>query len=91
MAKSNTSAMGRLYKALHAADLAGAQKAALDLQPSNSGKGSPASAPNVSHSSASTKTALQVKAQALVTASQAAQQSSLMEFMGLGGNVNTLA
>ncbi len=90
MAKGNTTAMGRLYQALNAGDLAGAQNAALGLQPKNNGKGAASAAP-ASPSTPSSKTAIQSKAQALVNASKAAQQSSLLAFMGLGGNVNTVA
>lgn len=91
MAKSNTTALGRLYQALNSGDLAGAQNAALELQPKNGGKGTPTSVTPAANASQITKTTIQAKAQALVNVSKEAQQSSLLDFMGLGGNVNTIA
>ena len=89
IAKSNTSPMGRMYQALHSEDLAAAQKAALDMQPQNSSK---AMSPNAPTSNASTPSSVQRNAgAALVNASQTAQQSSLLKFMGLGNHVNTAA
>jgi hypothetical protein len=71
--------------------LAGAQKAALELQPKNGGKSTPISVSPATHSSQITKTTIQAKADGLVNASKAAQQSRLLDFMGFGGNVNTIA
>jgi len=90
MTKGNTSAMGRLYQALNTGDLAAAQKAALDLQPKNSNQGNSTTTSASLNKAQNQTTALQSKAQELVTASKAAQQSSLMELLGVGSNVNTL-
>jgi len=91
MAKGNTTALGKLYQALNSGDLAGAQKAALDLQPKNAGKEFSTSVTPSVNSAQIKKTTIQAKAEALVNASKAAQQSSLLDFMGLGSNVNTTA
>ena len=89
IAKSNTSPMGRMYQALHSEDLVAAQKAALDMQPHNSSKAMAPTAPTIK---SSTPSSVQSNAAAaLVSASQTAQQSSLLKFMGLGNHVNTAA
>jgi hypothetical protein len=91
MAKNNTSPLGRLYQALRSEDLVGAQKAALDMQPKNNGKGtSTATAPSSSTASAKA-TAAQKAAAALASANITAQQSSVFALMGIGSNVNTVA
>jgi hypothetical protein len=91
MAKNNTSPLGRMYQALRSQDLAGAQKAALEMQPKNYGKGtSTASTPSVSNASTKT-TAAQKAAAALASANITAQQSSVFALMGIGSNVNTVA
>ena len=88
MATNNTSPLGRLYQALRHEDLAGAQKAALDMQGKN-GKNTSAAA-NSSSSSASTPTTpVQKAAAALAQASLKAQQSSVLAMLGQGTNINT--
>jgi hypothetical protein len=88
MATNNTSPLGRLYQALRHEDLAGAQKAALDMQGKN-GKNTSAAA-NSSSSSASTPTTpAQKAAAALAQASLKAQQSSVLAMLGQGTNINT--
>jgi uncharacterized protein YfaQ (DUF2300 family) len=68
--------------------LAGAQKAALDMQGKN-GKNTSAAA-NSSSSSASTPTTpAQKAAAALAQASLKAQQSSVLAMLGQGTNINT--
>ena len=92
MAKNNTSPLGRLYQALRSEDLAGAQKAALDMQPKNNGKGTlAATTRSSSASSIKTTSAAQKAAAALASANITAQQSSVFALMGIGSNVNTVA
>jgi hypothetical protein len=86
-ATNNTSPLGRLYQALRHEDLAGAQKAALDMQ-GKSGKS--ASAPvHPTPSNSSAQTPVQKTAAALAQASVKAQQSSILAMLGQGTNVNT--
>ena len=88
MAANNTSPLGRLYQALRHEDLAGAQKAALDMQGKN-GK-SASNAANSNPSTASTPTTpAQKAAAALAQASLKSQQSSLLAMLGQGTHVNT--
>jgi hypothetical protein len=87
MAANNTSPLGRLYQALRHEDLAGAQKAALDMQGKN-GKSTSTTA-NSNTSSVSTPTTPAQKAAALAQASLKAQQSSVLAMLGQGTNVNT--
>ncbi len=82
MAVNNTSPMGRLYQALRNEDLAGAQKAALDMQGKH-GKTTANTKP------ATSPTTPAQTAAALAQASQKAQQSSLLAMLGRGTNVNT--
>ena len=86
-ATNNTSPLGRLYQALRHEDLAGAQKAALDMQ-GKSGKS--ASTPvNPTPSNSNAQTPAQKTAAALAQASIKAQQSSILAMLGQGTNVNT--
>jgi hypothetical protein len=85
MAAANTSPLGRLYQALRHEDLAGAQKAALDMQGKNGKSASTAANPNVS----TPTTPAQKAAAALAQASLKAQQSSVLAILGRGTNVNT--
>ena len=88
MAANNTSPLGRLYQALRHEDLAGAQKAALDMQGKNGKSANNAS--NASTSNVSTPTTpAQKAAAALAQASLKAQQSSVLAMLGQGTNVNT--
>jgi hypothetical protein len=87
MAANNASPLGRLYQALRHEDLAGAQKAALDMQGKN-GKSTSTTA-NSNTSSVSTPTTPAQKAAALAQASLKAQQSSVLAMLGQGTNVNT--
>jgi hypothetical protein len=88
MAANNTSPLGRLYQALRNEDLAGAQKAALDMQGKNGKSPSSPVTPSVNNSHTST-TAVQKAASALAQASLKAQQSSVVAMLGRGANVNT--
>jgi len=88
MAANNTSPLGRLYQALHHEDLAGAQKAALDMQGKN-GKSTSTPTQATSNSASTATTPAQKTAAALAQASVKAQQSSLMAMLGQGNNVNT--
>jgi hypothetical protein len=88
LAKNNTSPLGRLYQALRTEDLAAAQKAALDMQPKNSNKVTPAASASTSKASTSLTTA-QKTAAALVSANISAQQSSVFALLGIGNNVDT--
>jgi hypothetical protein len=88
MATNNTSPLGRLYQALRHEDLAGAQKAALDMQGKN-GKGANTAANQAPSSSSSQTTPAQKTAAALAQASIKAQQSSILTMLGQGTNVNT--
>ncbi len=90
MPKTNTSPLGRLYQALRSEDLAAAQKAALDMQPKNSGKGTTQTSAATSKS-ATALTAAQKAATALANANISTQQSSVFALMGIGSNVNTSA
>jgi len=88
MAANNTSPLGRLYQALRHEDLAGAQKAALDMQGRN-GKNANTAA-NAPSSSASTPTTpAQKAAAALAQANLKAQQNSVLAMLGQGTYVNT--
>jgi hypothetical protein len=87
MAANNASPLGRLNQALRHEDLAGAQKAALDMQGKN-GKSTSTTA-NSNASSVSTPTTPAQKAAALAQASLKAQQSSVLAMLGQGTNVNT--
>ena len=85
MVATNTSPLGRLYQALRHEDLAGAQKAALDMQGKNGKSSSTAANPIVS----TPTTPAQKAAAALAQASLKAQQSSVLAMLGQGTNVNT--
>jgi hypothetical protein len=87
MTTNNTSPLGRLYQALRHEDLAGAQKAALDMQGKN-GKSASAASPNPSNANTPT-TPAQKTAAALAQASLKAQQSSVLAMLGQGIHVNT--
>ena len=87
MAVNNTSPLGRLYQALRHEDLAGAQKAALDMQGKN-GKVANA-AVNPTSNNSSSQTPAQKTAAALAQAGLKAQQSSILAMLGQGTNVNT--
>lgn len=78
MAANNTSPLGRLYQALRHEDLAGAQKAALDMQGKNGKNASTVANPNVS----TPTTPAQKAAAALAQASLKAQQSSVLAMLG---------
>ena len=88
MATNNTSPLGRLYQALRHEDLAGAQKAALDMQGKNGKSASAAASPNPSNAITPT-TPAQKTAAALAQASLKAQQSSVLAMLGQGIHVNT--
>lgn len=88
MAANNTSPLGRLYQALRHEDLAGAQKAALDMQGKN-GKNANAPVNPTSNSASQPTTPAQKAAAALAQASLKAQQSSVLAMLGRGTNVNT--
>jgi len=85
MAANNTSPLGRLYQALRHEDLAGAQKAALDMQGKNGKSANTVANPNVS----TPTTPAQKATAALAQASLKAQQSSVLAMLGQGTNVNT--
>ena len=88
MAANNTSPLGRLYQALRHEDLAGAQKAALDMQGKN-GKSATPPVNQAPSSSSSQTTPVQKTAAALAQASIKAQQSCILAMLGQGTNVNT--
>jgi hypothetical protein len=88
MATHNTSPLGRLYQALRQEDLAGAQKAALDMQGKN-GKNASATASSTPTSASTPTTPAQKAAAALAQASLKSQQSSLLTMLGQGTHVNT--
>ncbi|MEY3794412.1 MAG: hypothetical protein EBS44_05285 [Betaproteobacteria bacterium] len=88
MAANNTSPLGRLYQALRHEDLAGAQKAALDMQGKH-GKNASSSANSTQNSAIAASTPAQKTAAALAHASLKAQQSSLLAMLGRGTNINT--
>jgi hypothetical protein len=88
MAANNTSPLGRLYQALRHEDLAGAQKAALDMQGKH-GKTASSSANSTQNSANTPSTPAQKTAAALAHASLKAQQSSLLAMLGRGTNINT--
>jgi hypothetical protein len=88
MAANNTSPLGRLYQALRHEDLAGAQKAALDMQGKH-GKNASSSANSTQNSANTPSTPAQKTAAALAHASLKAQQSSLLAMLGRGTNINT--
>ena len=88
MAANNTSPLGRLYQALRHEDLAGAQKAALDMQGKNGKNASTAT--NARPSAASTTAnPVQKTAAALAQASLQAQQASVLAMLGRGTHINT--
>ncbi len=88
MAANNTSPLGRLYQALRHEDLAGAQKAAQDMQGKNS-KNTGTSANTSANSSNIQPTNAQKAATALAQANLKAQQSGVFAMLGQGTNVNT--
>ena len=88
MAANNTSPLGRLYQALRHEDLAGARKAALDMQGKNGKSTNNTANASLSNSNAPT-TPAQKAAAALAQASLKAQQSSVLAMLGQGTHVNT--
>ena len=88
MAANNNSPLGRLYQALHHEDLAGAQKAALDMQGKN-GKSVNTAANSTAISASTPTTPAQKAAAALAQANLKAQQSSVLAMLGQGTHVNT--
>jgi hypothetical protein len=88
MAANNSSPLGRLYQALRHEDLAGAQKAALDMQGKN-GKSVNTAANSTAISASTPTTPAQKAAAALAQANLKAQQSSVLAMLGQGTHVNT--
>ena len=88
MAANNNSPLGRLYQALRHEDLAGAQKAALDMQGKN-GKSVNTAANSTAISASTPTTPAQKAAAALAQANLKAQQSSVLAMLGQGTHVNT--
>jgi hypothetical protein len=88
MSANNKSPLGRLYQALRHEDLAGAQKAALDMQGKN-GKNTNASASATPNSTSTPTTPAQKTAAAIAQANLKAQPSSVLAMLGRGTNVNT--
>ena len=88
MAANNTSPLGRLYQALRHEDLAGAQKAALDMQ-GKSGKNASSPANSTPNNASTPTTTAQKTAAALAQANLKAQQSSVLALLGRGTNINT--
>lgn len=88
MAANNTSPLGRLYQALRHEDLAGAQKAARDMQ-GKSGKNTSSAANSMPNSASTPTTPAQKTAAALAQANLKAQQSSVLALLGRGTNINT--
>lgn len=86
MAANNTSPLGRLYNALRNEDLAGAQKAALDMQGKKSKSATNSSASNVISTPA---TSAKKAEAALAQANLKSQQTNLLAILGRGTNVNT--
>jgi hypothetical protein len=88
MSAINTSPLGRLYQALRHEDLAGAQKAALDMQGKN-GKNASIAANATPNSASTPATPAQKTAAALAQANLKTQQSSVLAMLGRGTNINT--
>jgi hypothetical protein len=88
MATNNSSPLGRLYQALRQENLGDAQKAALAMQGKN-GKTSSTPAKTNPVNLASKASPAQKVAAELAQASIKAQQSSILDLLGRGTNINT--
>jgi len=87
MGANNTSPLGRLYQALRKEDLAGAQQAALDMQPKGGIKVASQTNPsNAVLPASGNVSAAQKAASMLANAKIAAQQSSVFAMLSAAGN-----
>ena len=87
MGANNTSPLGRLYQALRKEDLAGAQQAALDMQPKGGVKVASQTNPSSAVVPASGNvSAAQKAASMLANAKITAQQSSVFAMLSAAGN-----